>query len=113
MSMEKLTEIERFAIDLQDVSRKVTNILLDETKEFLGKNRKYKNLADFHKAHPKGRKDLEAEFLMELGYRKASEVVGKIVGEILFYMDTHKEFDGADFGRFLAELEKKYTEGGE
>lgn len=44
------------------------------------------------------------------GYRKASEVVGKIIGEILFYMDTHKEFDGADFGRFLAELEMKCTE---
>ena len=46
------------------------------------------------------------------GYRRASDVAGKIIGEILFYMDTHKEFDGADFGRFLAELEKKYTEEG-
>ena len=52
-----------------------------------------------------------ARYLYEKGYRKASEVAGKIIGEILFYMDTHKQFDGADFGMFLAELEKKYTEG--
>lgn len=53
-----------------------------------------------------------AESLYNAGYRKASEIVGKIIGEILFYMDTHKEFGGADFGKFLFEIEMKYTEEG-
>jgi hypothetical protein len=51
-----------------------------------------------------------AETLYNDGYRKAINIVGRLIGEILFYMDTHKEFDNADFGRFLAELEEKYAE---
>ena len=54
-----------------------------------------------------------AELLIAKGYRKASEVASSVIGEILFYLDTHKQFDGFEFGKFLAELKKKYTGDGE
>lgn len=75
MSRDKQTEIQQFAIDLQNVSAKVSNIIMEETHEFVSQNHKYNSLKEFHEAHKKGRNVMEAEFLTELGYAKASEVV--------------------------------------
>ena len=33
-----------------------------------------------------------------------------IIGDILFYLDVHKDFDASDFGKFLAELGEKYSD---
>lgn len=80
--MTKEEQIEEMAKDLLNVSKKVSNIIMEETHEFLSQNHKYNSLKDFHEAHKKGRNVMEAEFLVELGYAKASEVAREIVAII-------------------------------
>ena len=80
--MTKEKQIEEMAKDLLNVSKKVSNIIMEETHEFLSQNHKYNSLKDFHEAHKKGRNVMEAEFLVELGYAKASEVASEIFEEI-------------------------------
>jgi hypothetical protein len=110
-------QIEEMAKDLLNISKKVSNIIMDETHEFISQKHKYKSLKDFHEAHPKGRNLIEAELLTELGYAKASDVAREIIDQIIHYTDTHKAFiaripiqELIKFGNFLAELKKKYTE---
>lgn len=135
MSGNEQIEINRFAIDLQNVSAKVTSILEEETREFLSQKHKYKSLKEFHEAHPKGRCQMEAEFLAELGYRKASEVAREIFEEIWRVFDTAiwaqeieikssetlrladvqkfavRKLAIKDMKDYLRIVEKKYTEG--
>ena len=132
MSRDKQTEIQQFAIDLQNVSAKVSNIIMEETHEFLSRNHKYNSLKDFHEAHKKGRNVMEAEFLVELGYAKASWVAEEIFAEIEeirlrqirkseFFRNGSTEemerkfYEGAEWGlrqlsHWFAELKKKYTQ---
>ena len=121
MSRDK--QIEEMAKDLLNVSNKVSNIIMEETHEFLSQNHKYSSLKDFHEAHSKGRNLMEAELLTELGYRKASEVAREIFGEIeKMLLDNHighykttKDTWTYNFNNEIlteiAELKKKYTEG--
>lgn len=104
MNRDKQTEIQQFAIDLQNVSAKVSNIIMEETHEFLSQNHKYNSLKDFHEAHKKGRNVMEAEFLVELGYAKASEVAEDIVRML--------RAAGINEWRYpiVADIKKKYLE---
>lgn len=77
--MSKDNQITEMAKDLLNVSNKVSNIIMEETHEFLSQNHKYNSLKDFHEAHKKGRNVMEAEFLVELGYAKASNVAEDII----------------------------------
>lgn len=114
MTKEKQNEkIQQFATDLLNVSVKVSNIIMEETHEFISQKHKYNSLKDFHEAHPKGRNLMEAEFLTELGYVKASDVAREIFEEIeklsyRFMNDKHYIF--GDMVWDIAELKKKYTE---
>ena len=131
MTKEKQNEkIQQFATDLLNVSVKVSNIIMEETHEFISQKHKYNSLKDFHEAHPKGRNLMEAEFLTELGYVKASEVAREIFEEIekeirssvkVIITIKDKEEDGwydgqlnvlGMLGKFIAELKQKYTEEG-
>ena len=58
--MDKKKQIEEMAKDLLNVSKKVSNIIMEETHEFLSQNHKYNSLKDFHEAHKKGRNIMEA-----------------------------------------------------
>ena len=126
MSRDK--QIEEMAKDLLNVSNKVSNIIMKETHEFLSQNHKYSSLKDFHKAHPKGRFQMEAELLTELGYAKASEVALEVLTEFerflveklsaisAFRKSGDAFYDGEIHALELllyknAELKKKYTEG--
>lgn len=119
MSRDKQTEIQQFAIDLQNVSAKVSNMLMEETHEFLSQKHKYKSLKDFHEAHPKSRCQMEAEFLTELGYSKASEIIGEIIKDLVNFADDNEKqmlinghsvwfINADDVTEFIAELKKKY-----
>jgi hypothetical protein len=126
--MNKEKQIEEMAKDLLNVSKKVSNIIMEETHEFLSQNHKYNNLKDFHEAHKKGRNVMEAEFLVELGYAKASEVASKIFAEIERFLYMHFRFCKEEIGNddteyvkgrlelntqiqnLIAEFKKKYTE---
>ena len=111
MSRDKQTEIQQFAIDLQNASQRASKIIVDETANYVKQNHKYNNLIDYAKAHIKSRFEYEAEFLVELGYAKASDVAREIFEDI-FYHTYYSH------GRLIIEhstllaLQKKYTEEG-
>ena len=121
MTKEKQNEkIQQFATDLLNVSVKVSNIIMEETHEFISQKHKYNSLKDFHEAHPKGRNLMEAEFLTELGYVKASDVAREIFEEIEKLLKKNElrnyepynveSYYSGDLEKALDELKKKYTE---
>lgn len=113
MSRDKQTEIEKFSIDLQNVSEKASKIIMEEAHEFVSQNHRYNSLKDFHEAHPKGRFQMEAEFLAELGYRKSTDVAEEIFAEIEKIIEVDK-FGEAKFDiRELYKIEQKYEREGE
>lgn len=112
MSRDK--QIEEMAKDLLSVSRKVSNIIMEETHEFLSQNHKYSSLKEFHEAHKKGRNVMEAEFLTELGYAKASDVAREIIADLERIIEVNKDGEAKFDIMELRKIEKKYiTEEGE
>jgi hypothetical protein len=134
MSRDKRTEIQQFAIDIQDASQKASAIITEEMAKYVKEKHKYNSIIDFHKAHIKSRCELKAEFLVELGYRKihddhqrqcacyalgcqmAEELKREFAREIFAAVDSTIDLvcamtglDIAIFGKY-AELKKKYTE---
>lgn len=117
LSKDKQTEIQQFAIDLQNASQKASKIITDETANYVKEHHNYKNLIDYAKAHIKSRFEYEAEFLTELGYAKASEIFEEI-GKILRRYGEIAERDKSEYGELIVmdivcaigELRKKYTE---
>lgn len=47
--------------------------------------------------------------IVEITLEEKRQNSNNIIGDILFYLDIHKEFNYSDFGKFLAELEEKYS----
>ena len=108
-------QIEEMAKDLLNVSKMVSNIIMEETHEFVSQRHKYNSLKDFHEAHKKGRNVMEAEFLTELGYRKASDIAREIFEEIdrmIYRLLNDKHYIVGDMCYEVAELKKKYAEDG-
>ena len=111
---KQIEGIKHFAIDIQNASQKASAIITDETAKYVKENHRYNNLVDYAKAHIKSRYEYEAEFLTELGYVKASEVVREIIDVIA---ELHDHFKSVDDVReafamlfVIAELKKKYME---
>jgi len=126
---KQIEEMQQFVIDIQNSSQKATEIITQETANYVKQNHKYNNIVDYAKAHIKSRYEYEAEFLAELGYRKASAVAREIFEEIENAIDLLRKSvvegrknDGIKYqqlhdGRmlslealkyFIAQLKKKY-----
>ena len=109
---KKIEEMQQFTIDIQNSSKKATEIITQETANYVKQNHKYNNIVDYAKAHIKSRYEYEAEFLAELGYRKSADVAREIFEEIGKLIEPN----GVYLWRWdlikLAELKKKYTEEG-
>lgn len=63
-------QIEEFANDIHEATRRASKILIDETRAFVKEHHRYHSKNDFDKAHPKTLAELEAEYLTEQGYQK-------------------------------------------
>lgn len=107
---KQIEKMQQFVIDIQNSSQKATRIITQETANYVKQNHKYNNIVDYAKAHIKSRYEYEAEFLAELGYRKASDVAREIFEEIeelfKFYIESGIYFE--ELKDLIIKLKKKY-----
>ena len=69
--MDKI--IKEMAKDIHEATRRASAVLVEETRAFVKANRHYHSKNDFDKVHSKTLAELEAEYLIEIGYRKQKQ----------------------------------------
>lgn len=114
MSRDK--QIEEMAKYIQEATNFAVQKLFVETKAFIAEYHRYHSVKDFDKAHGKNLNELEAEYLIDKGYRKKSDVAREIFKEIkkiIVHRILHNEnysFEGVmdSITNDLDELKKKY-----
>ena len=119
---KQIEKMQQFVIDIKNSSQKATEIITQETANYVKQNHKYNNIVDYAKAHIKSRYEYEAEFLAELGYRKSADVAREIFEEIEKTLKKNElrnyepynveSYYSGDLEKDLGELKKKYTEEG-
>ena len=90
MGVTMENKIEEMRNDIHEATRRATAILVEETSAFVKENHHYHSKNDFDKAHTKTLAELEAEYLVEQGYRKQVQGEWQPVMQELNYYDTCK-----------------------
>ena len=112
-----MADIKEMAKDIAEATRLASKKSFEEIRAFVKENHRYCSATDYDKAHEKPIYELEAEYLIGLGYRKSEEVAREIFEEIDVILNHYKKYNPYnDLLKVIiekyAELKKKYTEEG-